>query len=301
MSRKNGAASGTDALVVGATGFLGSAVAATLDADGVAVAGTGRSPGTDHPHASLAFDFFADDPEELLALAAPDVVVLAATVERGDDRPLPAFQGAVDRFVAAVEAHGARLCYVSSDAVFDGEPTATGDATGYRHHDPRSPVSAYGRRLVVFEDRVLAAGADACVVRPSYLYGVAPTGLDPRLAAAREALAEDGTYARFIDMYRSPVAVHEAARAIADLARSDATGVVHLGGPRLDVHEFHRRALDALGVDTAGLVGEPMSGDHPRDRALDCSRLATLLGWRPAGPAAALADVSADGPFEPEP
>ncbi|MFD1645411.1 sugar nucleotide-binding protein [Haloarchaeobius litoreus] len=275
-----------DTLVVGATGFLGSAVAATFAADGVAVAGTGRTPTEIDPWASHAFDFFADDPARLLGRTDPDLVVFAAAVELGQDgHPMSVYRDAVDQFTDAVADHGSRLLYVSSDAVFDGADDQ------YAHDDDRSPVSDYGRRLVAFEDRVAETCPDACIVRPSYLYGVGPTGLDHRLAAARDALAAGESYPRFTDMYRSPVAVDEAARAVVDIARESATGVVHLGGPRTSVFEFHSDALAALGVDTTGLVGEPMTGDHPRDRSLDCARLADLLGWHPAPAPDALVGV----------
>lgn len=284
--------SDSSVLVVGATGFLGSAVAATFDADGCDVVGTGRNPSAADPWASHAFDFFDDDAHDLLGDVEPDLVVFAAAVELGrDDRSMSVYRSAVDRFVHAVADHSSRFLYVSSDAVFDGEDGH------YAHDDDRNPVSDYGRRLVAFEDRVAETCPEACIVRPSYLYGVGPTGLDPRLAAARYALDRDERYPRFTDMYRSPVAVDEAARAVVDLSLSDAAGVVHLGGPRTSVYEFHRDALDELGVETTTLVGEPMTDDHPHDRSLDCARLVDLLGWYPSSVADALADV--DGGFEP--
>jgi len=232
-----------DVLVVGGTGLLGSAVVDRTDATAVS-----RRTG---------FDFFADDPAALVAAHDPDAVVVAATVER-QSVPVPAYVDAVGAFVEACT--DCRLVYVSSDAVFDG---ADGQ---YEPGDVRTPKDGYGRRLQVFENRV-ERHDDGVVIRPSYVYAGDP--LSPRLAEARDALA-DGTYARYDDVYRSPAHVEDVAGAVAELAAGDWTGVFHVPGPRLSVHEFHERALSALGVDTDGLVTEPAPADADvaRDRSL---------------------------------
>lgn len=249
-------------LVVGGTGLLGSAVCDRLtDAIGVS-----RRTG---------FDFFADASAARLRELDPDRVVLAATVERADV-PRARYDAAVGRFVDACRSR--RLVYVSSDAVFDGEdgrylPTAT-----------PSPGGRNGRRLVAFEEAV-AELDDAAVLRPSYLYADDP--LDPRLAAAVEALETAGGYERFDDVYRSPAHVRDVAAAVAALARGTATGTFHVPGPRLSVYEFHRQALAALDVDVGGLQPSAMPEDLDlaRDRSLVSDRFASITGVEVGAPA----------------
>jgi dTDP-4-dehydrorhamnose reductase len=242
------------ALVVGGTGLLGSAIVSGLEDSVPASRRTG-------------YDFFTDDPRALLDTHDPDAVVFAALVERTDhDRST--FERAVTEFVDA--CRDCRLVYVSSDAVFDGR-------TGrYEPGDERSPRDEYGRRLVVFEDAV-ERHPDSAVLRPSYVYAGDP--LSPRLAAAREALAE-GRYERFDDVYRSPAHVSDVAAGVRALSRSDARGVFHVPGPRLSVYEFVRRALDATGVDTSSLVASaaPPAFDVARDRSLVDPRFESELG-----------------------
>lgn len=251
-------------LVVGGTGLLGSAVVERA---------------TDAVPASRAtgFDFFEDDPAALLASHDPDVVVQAATVEMADT-PTADYVRAVDAFVDA--CRDVRLVYVSSDAVFDG------GSGQYAPDEDRSPRDEYGRRLARFEDAVFTH-SDAAVLRPSYVYAGDP--LSPRLAAARDAL-EDGAYERFDDVYRSPAHVATVADAVLALARSHHDGPFHVPGPRLSVYEFHRRALDALGVPTRDLraVSAPPGFDVARDRSLVDSRFASTLGVTVSPPADAL-------------
>jgi len=232
-----------DVLVVGGTGLLGSAVVAHSD-------GVPASPTT-------GFDVFADDPADLVADCDPDAVVFAAAVERADV-PMREYVDAVQSLVDACE--GRRLVYVSSDAVFDGT-----DAP-YAPSDTRSPPDQYGRRLQLFEDRVERHDRGV-VLRPSYVYAGDP--LSPRLAAARDALA-DGFYERFDDVYRSPAHVDDVAAAVCELAAGEQSGVFHVPGPHLSIYEFHRRALGALGVDTGGLrpTDAPDEMDVARDRSL---------------------------------
>lgn len=239
-------------LVVGGTGLLGSAI----------VEQTGGTPASRR----TGYDFFKDDTGEFLDANDPDAVVVAATVEQSNVTR-ETYDEAVDEFVDA--CRGRRLVYVSSDAVFDGERGQYGPT------DDPSPRDDYGRRLRAFEDGV-AGHEDTVVLRPSYIYSGDP--LSPRLAAAREALAH-GTYERFDDVYRSPAHATVVATAVDELARGDQTGVFHVPGQRLSIYEFHRRALDALGVPTDGLRATevPDSMAVAADRSLRDPRFETEL------------------------
>lgn len=263
----------TTVLVVGASGFLGSAVTASFEGAGRQVVGTHHESRA--ASADVRYDFFAEDSARPIEAHDPDVVVFVAHVER-TEHGRSSFDAAVDRFVETCD--GRRLVYVSSDAVFDGE------AGRYDESAPRSPTTTYGRRLVRFEDAVLERLSAAVVVRPSYVYGFAPTGLDSRLAGTRDSIRAGEPIAYYDDGYRSPIEVWTTARAIANLATSDATGVVHLAAPRTSIYAFHRHAATALGLD-AGLVrAEPMPPDaeFARDRSLESGRLRSLTGIEPS-------------------
>jgi dTDP-4-dehydrorhamnose reductase len=51
-------------------------------------------------------------------------------------------------------------------------------------------------------------------------------------------------------MFKSPVEVTETAAVIWSLIGQSATGVVHCGGPRTSVYDFHCDAMCSLGLST---------------------------------------------------
>lgn len=275
-----------DVLVVGGSGFLGREVVAQLRSAGHSVVGTYCSESD--PHASRQFDVWTDDPARLVSEVEPDAVVFAAAVEyggeadTGDAEVDASFDRRAERVAAACSDR--RFVYVSSAAVFDGE------SGRYGENDPRSPRDDYGRRLATFEDLVRERCDDAVVFRSSYLFGVSAGELDDRLAGTRESLRRGDPVAYFGDMYKSPLSVTEAARAIEALLESSVTGVVHAPAPRTCVCEFHRDAMAVLGFDASLVMCEsiPAEMDVAPDRSLTSDRFASLVGFEPSPVARAL-------------
>jgi dTDP-4-dehydrorhamnose reductase len=270
-------------LVVGASGYLGRAVAWRLrerDDEDRRVLGTYCSdPG---PTAEVRFDFWTDDVGDLVDEHDVDTVVFAAAVEYGGDRDTGAsgvdvaFAERAERFAAACT--DARLVYVSSAAVFDGH-----DAP-YAESDPRSPRDDYGRRLVAFENAIEDRCDDAAVLRTSYLFGFSTGRLDHRLARTRDHLDRGESIPYFTDMYKSPALVTEAAETVAALVDGDATGAVHVPAPRISVHEFHCEAMAALGYDpdTVERDAIPESMDVAPDLTLASERFDSLVDFEPS-------------------
>jgi dTDP-4-dehydrorhamnose reductase len=274
-------------LVVGASGYLGGAVARELRDAGHRVVGTYCSTPT--PATDVAFDFWTDDVGALADDHGVEAVVFAAAVEYGGEADTgetaagPDFERAARRLVRGCGDR--RLVYVSSAAVFDGLRGR------YPEDADRSPVDDYGRRLVTTEDLVSEHCDDAAILRTSYLFGFSGGELDGRLMRTREAVAAGESVAYFEDMYKSPCHVGEAARAVRVLVDADTEGVVHAPAPRTSVYEFHRDAMRALGYD-ASLVEREAMPDDPElapDRSLASDRFASLVGFEPSAVAEALA------------
>ena len=129
-------------LVVGASGYLGGAVARELRESGRLVAGTCCSTRT--PESDVRFDVWTDDAGVLADEHDVDAVVFAAAVEYGGEADTgatganPSFEQVLERFARG--CRDSRLVYVSSAAVFDGQ-------RGNDSEDAdRSPVDDYGRR-----------------------------------------------------------------------------------------------------------------------------------------------------------
>ncbi len=177
----------------------------------------------------------------------------------------------------ATEA-GARLVYVSTDLVFDGERAP------YREHDPAAPLSVYGRSKADAEAAILGLPRTT-VVRVSLMFGrsltARPTLLDRQLAALRAG--EPLTL--YDDEWRTPLDLRTAARALLAIAESDYEGILHLGGPeRLSRREMGERLARVLGCN-ARIVGVSRNSGQPelrpRDVALDSSRWRALFPGQP--------------------
>jgi len=269
--------------IIGA-GFLGGEILAQLSGSGVLTLVT-HNQNPRFPN-SLKFDFFADDICEVFKNHKIDVVFLAAKIEFVEDEEL--LEKSMRRFIAGCA--GMRLVYFSSDGIFDGERGM------YDETDIPKPVTNYGRNLELCEKLIKKYAKNCCIIRPSYIYGFSDLRLDSRLWKASGALKKGERVERFSDMYKSPLSVKEVAQASIKLGLSDYQGIVHVAGPRLSIYEFHRQALEALGVPTNNLIATKMPEKRPVDflvdTSLDYTLMTKLTGIEPANVEKSLLQVS---------
>jgi len=157
---------------------------------------------------------------------SPEWIVLAAAytdVDGCEGNPEFAFavnrDGAVNVAKAAKE-FGTRLLFLSSDYVFDGKK-----ATPYETSDARNPQSVYGRTKAEAEIRLLELIPDCCIARTSWLFGTGGKCFPDtilKLAASRSALDVVN------DQRGCPTYTIDLARAITQLCRNNASGIVHV-------------------------------------------------------------------------
>ncbi len=267
------------ALIVGGSGFLGDALIQAA-AEQLNVFGTHKS----RPirKASIKFDLSRDDPEALVNKVDPQLIVLAAHIE-----PMLTERSSHEHAKSFLQACGnRRLIYISSDAVFDGRRGL------YSENDPVSPDSIYGEGLAFMEDVVRDNCPDHIVVRPSYLFGFSKGGLDSRLEATRSCLLQGQKVSLFGDMFKSPLEINEAAAIILKIEAMRFTGTVHVAGHRMSVFDFHRDAMQALGIHIHHLIAEKIPSDSGflRDTSLSIRHMLNLIGRPPRTISAALSD-----------
>src|SRR5271156_3160518 len=163
---------------------------------------------------------------EIVEKVRPDWIVLAAAytdVDGCESHSDLAFavnrDGAVNVAEAAKQT-GAKLLFLSSDYVFDGKKTSP-----YETSDPRNPQSVYGRSKAEAEVRLLEVLPECCIARTSWLFGVGGKCFPDtilKLAASRPTLD-------VVDDQRGcPTYSVDLARAIVQLCRDDASGIVHV-------------------------------------------------------------------------
>jgi dTDP-4-dehydrorhamnose reductase len=264
-------------LLTGTSGQLGAWLTAVPSGfeDVIAWPGPGRG-GLDLTDAGAVRRAFAD--------ARPDVVLHAAALARVSDCHRD--PGAARRvnvtgtatLAELAEPDGARLVYVSTDMVFDGE------AAPYAEDAAPAPLSVYGRTKAEAEAVVLAGRRNA-VARVSLLFGPSRCGRPSFFDEQVRALRGGQPLTLFADEWRTPLDLDSAARALLAVARSDYPGVLHIGGPeRLSRVEMGRRLAAVLGADGSGIravrrADVPAPEPRPRDTSLDSSR------WRGLFPA----------------
>ncbi|HZW95828.1 MAG TPA: dTDP-4-dehydrorhamnose reductase [Candidatus Eremiobacteraceae bacterium] len=156
----------------------------------------------------------------------PDWIVLSAAytdVDGCESKTELAFSvnrdGAVN-VANAAKMFGARFAFLSSDYVFDGKKT-----TPYETADSRNPQSVYGRTKAEAEIRLLDLMPDCCIARTSWLFGAGGKCFPDtilKLAVSRPALD-------VVDDQRGcPTYTTDLARAIIQLCRKNASGIVHV-------------------------------------------------------------------------
>lgn len=215
-------------LITGASGFLGRAVMDQLG-------GASKVIGLAHRHA--AGGLWPVDLRDLSAFRAvveearPDVVV-HCTAYRDPDFCETEQEETRRLNVAPVRALvdtlplQARLVFVSTDYVFDGEHPP------YREDDERRPVNFYGWSKKEGEDMV-AERASSVILRIPLLMGCGETFAESGFIAKMARAIADGDDMELDDCtMRYPTDIRDVAAAIAFLLERDASGVYHCSGRR---------------------------------------------------------------------
>ncbi len=163
-----------------------------------------------------------------VAAAKPEVVVNCAAyadVDGAEAEEAAAHAvnatGAGNVARAAAEV-GAAVVHVSTDYVFTGDA-----ARPYVESDATAPLGAYGRTKLAGEQAVLAANPRAHVVRSSWLFGAG----GPNFVATMLRLAGERDELTVVDDQRGcPTYTGHLARALLEIAASDAFGLWHVAG-----------------------------------------------------------------------
>jgi len=179
----------------------------------------------------------------------PDWIVLAAAytdVDGCESNQELAFSVNRDGAVNVAEAAkrtGAKVLFLSSDYVFDGTKTSP-----YEIDDARNPQSIYGRSKAEAEVRLLEVLPQCCILRTAWMFGTGGKCFPDtilKLAANRPALNVVN------DQRGCPTYSVDLARAIIELCRKGATGMVHVTNAGHSTwFEFARETVRSAGLAT---------------------------------------------------
>ncbi len=207
------------ALVTGAGGQVGRHLMRALEERGDLAVGLPRSALDVSDERAVLDAVRAARPDVIFHCAAWTNVDSAEQNEAGARRVNGDGTGNVARAGADV---GAPVVAYSTDYVFDGELVE-----GYVESSPTAPISAYGRTKLMGEQQALASGADAYIVRTSWVFdeqGENFVRLMYRLASERDTISAPD------DQWGSPTYAGHLARASLELVERSEPDIYHLAG-----------------------------------------------------------------------
>jgi dTDP-4-dehydrorhamnose reductase len=190
------------------------------------------------------------------ALSGATVINCAAYTDvdgaESDPGTAQAINGEGARHVAEVAA---RVVYVSTDYVFDGDKRGP-----YVESDPVNPVSEYGRSKLAGERATLTASPHSLIVRTSWLFGAGGRNfVDTMLRAAEER----GEVRVVDDQVGCPTFAGHLAEVLVALAEGHEHGFLHVAGSgSCSWFEFARAIFQRAGVDVD--VRPCTSAEFPR-------------------------------------
>jgi dTDP-4-dehydrorhamnose reductase len=211
-------------LVTGASGLLGSALLRAASQSGAIAVAAYNS----HPlNGGLQMDVTEQaQVQAAMQRVAPDYVIHAAAftnVDACEIEPQRAWDvnALGTKHVAdACEDYGAKLVYVSTDYVFDGEDGP------YSEEDPTHPINVYGESKLAGE-RFTLDRSDNAVARVCVLYGPNKPNF---VTWVIDSLRTNTPINVVSDQYNTPTYVGNCARALLRMCELDLAGVYHVSG-----------------------------------------------------------------------
>jgi UDP-glucose 4-epimerase len=243
-------------VVIGAGGFVGSAIVARLQAEGASVLGVSRKE----------VDLQAPDAaDRLRAMLRPGDAVVAVAARA----PCKDLSMLIDNMLMAKamlealsRAEPSHVVNISSDAVYPDEPVPLSEAT------PAAPSTFHGAmhlaREIAFNETIRAPLA---ILRPSLLYGVADphNGYGPnrfrRLANAGERVVLFGEG----EERRDHVSIDDVAELVVRVLKRRSRGILNVATG--EVHSFRDIAQSAVALSgrPVTISGSPRQGAMPHN------------------------------------
>jgi dTDP-4-dehydrorhamnose reductase len=278
-------------LVTGGTGLLGEGLRGTAP-PGWSLVSTHLRP---YPPAEPGVIERRVDVRDRSALAALfsefrfDAVVHAAGIasvdysERHEAESRESNIGGTRNVAELCQAHGIRLVYVSTNAVFDGRHAP------YAETDPANPVNTYGRIKLECEHLVQRTAARSVIARPILMYGWPHAmGRPNPVTWVIDALERGQTIHVVDDVYENPLYNITAAQALWAIVRTEIAGVVHLAGDDVfNRYEFALAVARHFNLDARHIRPVPSSyfpdiAPRPPNTTLVTTRMEKELGVAPS-------------------
>lgn len=191
----------------------------------------------------------------------PDVIIHAAAYTKVDQAESDEEQAYLvnafgSRNVAiAAEEFGAKLCYISTDYVFDGKATFP-----YKEYDRTNPLGVYGKSKYAGEELTKTLSSKYFIVRTSWVYGVH----GHNFVRTMLRLAEERDELKVVnDQIGSPTYTVDLAEFIAQLIATEKYGIYHASNTgTCSWYDFAKAIFEEAGVQVK--VSPIATEDFPR-------------------------------------
>lgn len=181
----------------------------------------------------------------------------------------------------ACQKLGAKLVYISTDYVFDGEKGL------YNEEDKPNPVNYYGLTKLEGEKKVIECCKNYAILRTSVLYGWHPwkqnfaTWIINKLKQQQEITVVE-------DHYNTPTLADNLAEMAVEVAEKDMRGLYHASGrERISRYEFAKQIAGTFGLNSNLVKPVKMSqltawiAKRPGDSSLNTSKIQKQLKIKP--------------------
>ena len=243
-------------LVTGANGLLGQELIAALLERKHEVIATSKGPSRIKTDAGSSITYrelnITDGLaiQQVLAETRPEVIIHAAAMTQVDDCELDKItcyniNVTATRFlVEAAKEVGARLVYISTDFIFDGE------AGPYKEDDEPKPVNYYGSTKLSAEAEIMESGLPWSIVRTVLVIGTAVGTRSNIISWVRDKLTRGEKIKVVDDQFRTPTFTEDLAKGIVLVVEKKATGIYHISGKDfLTPYQIALKTADHFGLD----------------------------------------------------
>ena len=228
-----------------------------------------------------------DSVSRVLRSVRPDVVVHAAAMtnvdgcESNEELAWGINVQGTRNIAQGCRTIDAKLVYVSTDYVFDGEKGL------YSEQDKTNPINYYGLTKLKGEEFATQLCRDSVVARASVVYGWHPTRTNFATWII-DSLRNRRQLNVAIDHHNSPTLADDLAEIIGRIISSKANGVYHTSGSeRISRYEFALKIADIFKLDRSLVKPVKMkeikawTAKRPKDSSLSVGKLQNDLGIEP--------------------
>ena len=250
-------------LITGGSGLLGQYLNIELSKKHELLTLFNANPGNCKNYNSLRTDIADYDTLfEIFTIFKPDIVIHTAAVsnaQKADDLPKEIVDKVnihtTKRIAELCDTFSAKLIFTSTDLVYDGNYGSLLNETS-----PLNPISFYAETKLKAESVIQNTFDNYVILRTALLFGCGLNHSKNHFQEILNKLKNNQPVKLFIDQYRTPLALHDAARIISGLIDGNRSGeIINFGGnERVSRFELGEILCEEGGYDKSLLIKSQM-------------------------------------------